>query len=250
MVFGCCRSSEIGRNGCDLHETNKKATVALIVAVILVAGVVFVLFNLWQMRDNATNFRVDHNKHPNVSLEGIDWNYWLGVNPDLVGWVVVDGTNINYPVVKAKKNDPEFYLTHDIYGNWNVYGVPYLDADCTEGLESRACVIYGHNMDDGSVFADFAKYSDKGYASEHREITILTPDGNKDLETKLVRVVEGDAKVKVTDFKSDAEFSSYYADQKKQSNVILDQKVQKKTVLFVSCSYNFSSDERTVVFAS
>ena len=60
----------------------------------------------------------------------VDWEFWLSVNPDIVAWVSVPGTDIDYPVVQASADDPTFYLDHDVYRCWNPYGCPYLDAGC------------------------------------------------------------------------------------------------------------------------
>ena len=76
----------------------------------------------------------------------VDWAYWQGVNPDVIGWITVPGTTINSPIVQAPTDDPDFYLSHDVYGNYNIYGAIYLDAECAEaGLDSRNAVILGHH---------------------------------------------------------------------------------------------------------
>ena len=50
-------------------------------------------------------------------------------NPDMVGWIKINDTNINYPVMQTKSN-PDFYLDHDFYKNQSVYGCPYVQANC------------------------------------------------------------------------------------------------------------------------
>ena len=82
---------------------------------------------------------------------GIDWD---SLSQEIVAWVEVPNTNISQPVAKADKRNPSAYLFLDALGQGG-YGTPYIDADCTE--ESLLVPIYGHNMSDGSVFADFAK---------------------------------------------------------------------------------------------
>lgn len=56
----------------------------------------------------------------------VDWDYWRSVNPDVIGWVTVPGTNIDSPIVQAHSDDPEYYLHHDVYRKYNVYGCPTL----------------------------------------------------------------------------------------------------------------------------
>ena len=57
---------------------------------------------------------------------------------------------IDHPVVQAHADSPTWYLSHDVYGNWNIYGCPYLDADCEEeGFGSQVAYVFAHHMDDG-----------------------------------------------------------------------------------------------------
>ena len=91
----------------------------------------------------------------------------------MIGWVTVPGTNIDQPIVQAHADDPTYYLHHDIYKNYNIYGCPYLDSECEElGFESKNAVIFGHHMNDGSIFSAFAEYSDQEYAEEHQKILL------------------------------------------------------------------------------
>ena len=113
----------------------------------------------------------------------MDWDYWRQVNPNVVGWVTVPGTNVNGPIVLAPANDPDYYLKHDVYGEPNLYGCLYLDASCAAAglLGSRNAVVYGHNMSlmDGSMFTALARYVDAAYAADHAEMLVQTPDEKK-----------------------------------------------------------------------
>ena len=64
----------------------------------------------------------------------VDWSYWQEVNPDVVGWVTVPGTGIDHPVVQASAEDPEFYLTHDVYRKRSVYGCPFLSVESSPAI--------------------------------------------------------------------------------------------------------------------
>ncbi len=89
-------------------------------------------------------------------------------NPDFVGWVSIDGTNIDYPVMQSPE-DPDFYLRHNFEKQESNYGVPYLQADC-DVLQSDNLVIYGHNMNDSSMFSDLCKYKDPAFYQNHKTI--------------------------------------------------------------------------------
>lgn len=186
----------------------------------------------------------------------VDWEYWQSVNSDIIGWVTVPGTHIDYPVVQARADDPSFYLTHDVYGDWNYTGCPYLDADCErDGLSSRNCVIFGHNLgaEDESLFHDFTGFCDADYARDHSTIVLQTPHWRKELQVEASRVVAGSDACKQIEFAWPEKFASYHAQCVSDSDMILADvsAVARRTQMFTfcTCSYHREADERTLVFA-
>ena len=93
-------------------------------------------------------------------------------NNDFVGWIYIDGTNINYPVMQTPDN-PDYYLKHSFEKTWSDYGVPYLDEACVIG-QSNNLVIYGHHMSNGSMFCDLELYSDPAFCMDHPVIRFDT----------------------------------------------------------------------------
>ena len=67
----------------------------------------------------------------------VDWDYWKSVNGDVIGWITVPGTDINHPILQAHASDPDYYLHHDIYRNYNPLGALYLDAECEKEPDPR-----------------------------------------------------------------------------------------------------------------
>ena len=94
-------------------------------------------------------------------------------NPDLWGWIRIEGTEVDYPLMYTP-NDPEKYLRMDFEGNYSVAGLPFLDSDCTLDPESDNLIIYGHNMRDGSMFRSIMMYKDRSYWEEHPTILLST----------------------------------------------------------------------------
>ena len=93
-------------------------------------------------------------------------------NPDFIGWISIDGTNVNYPVMQTPDN-PDYYLKHSFEKSYSDYGVPYIDEACALGI-SNNIVVYGHHMRNGSMFADVCKYTDKSFYEEHKTIKFDT----------------------------------------------------------------------------
>ena len=93
-------------------------------------------------------------------------------NSDFVGWIWIDGTNINYPVMWTP-NNPNYYLKHGFDKTYSDYGVPYIDEDCVMG-ESNNYVIYGHHMKNETMFHDLCNYASKDFYAEHPTIKFDT----------------------------------------------------------------------------
>ena len=98
----------------------------------------------------------------------------IAENGDCIGWLSIDGTNISYPVMHTPP-DPQKYLRRNFYGKYSQSGVPFLDGRCD--LQSTNLIIYGHNMRNGTMFADLKKYVDRDFLNAHRTVKFETADG-------------------------------------------------------------------------
>lgn len=88
-------------------------------------------------------------------------------NTDLFGWLYIEGTSVDYPVMHTP-DDPEFYLRTNFDGDYSVSGVPFMDSDCFEGCGNY--IIYGHNMKNGTMFNSILSYKDESFWREHPTI--------------------------------------------------------------------------------
>ena len=87
-------------------------------------------------------------------------------NNDLIGWIKIDGTNINYPVMLG-----EYYLKHNFKKQYSDYGTPFVIGGITDNT-----IIYGHNMKTKTMFYDLTRYSDIEYYKKHKYIEFSTLD--------------------------------------------------------------------------
>lgn len=94
------------------------------------------------------------------------------VNEDIIGWIRIDGTPVDYPVVQTKDN--AYYLTHNIEKNENKHGALFLDYRCDPVLLTGNNIIYGHHMKDGSMFASLVNYKAESYLINHPIIELAT----------------------------------------------------------------------------
>lgn len=98
----------------------------------------------------------------------------LEQNADCIGWIFIDGTNINYPVMHTPDN-PQKYLRLSFEKKYSQSGVPFLDGRCS--LQDGNLIIYGHNMKNGTMFSDLKKYLDTSYREAHKTVEFQTADG-------------------------------------------------------------------------
>ena len=93
-------------------------------------------------------------------------------NEDMVRWVAIDGTSINYPVMQSK-NNPNFYLKHNFEKEYSDFGVPYIQEDC-DLAASDNLVIYGHHIKGGRMFGALEDYKSKSFYEKHETIRFDT----------------------------------------------------------------------------
>ena len=86
-------------------------------------------------------------------------------NADMVGWLSIPGTEIDYPVMQKAGN--EYYLHHDFYGEENRHGCLFVKDIADVNTPGDCFIIYGHNMKDGTMFGDLDEYRSEGYYQEH-----------------------------------------------------------------------------------
>lgn len=122
----------------------------------------------------------------------IDFAALAQTNPDIVGWLFVPDTRINYPIVK-REDDNEYYLSHLFDGTANKTGSIFLDARSEIG--DAHCLIHGHNMVNGGMFRDLMLFKNRQFFQEHPYCLILTPEQNYVVEFFAGSVVRIDSPV-------------------------------------------------------
>lgn len=202
------------------------------------------------------------NEVVNKIKTAVDWNKMKGINEDVIAWVTIKDTNIDYPVLQSEEDtlDYQYYLYKDIYKNYSGYGSVFADFRSNEGIHSKNIILHGHNMKDGSMFENlmgYGKYTpDMDFYKEHPTIEFDTPEGMATY--KIISVFKtstldahGDFFNYLTgSFASDAEFMNYVYLVRERS--LIDTGVtcneDDQLLTLSTCSYEYS-DFRTVVVA-
>ena len=102
------------------------------------------------------------------------------VNPDVCGWLTLDGTQIDYPVLQGENNLT--YINTDVYGEFALAGSIFLDSGCDRTFQGPYFLIYGHHMDNSRMFGDLDLYKDQTFFEENSSGTLILPDRSYDLE--------------------------------------------------------------------
>lgn len=106
----------------------------------------------------------------------VDFDALAAINPDIVAWVYIPGTDISYPVVQGRDND--HYLYHMFDGGYNRAGCVFLDVNVSPDFSARNSVLHGHNLLNDTMFAGLLDYREQSFYDAHPQVFLLTPDGN------------------------------------------------------------------------
>ena len=178
----------------------------------------------------------------------IDWD---ALPESVIAWVEVPGTEIDYAIAMGPESDPDYYLTHDAWGNYDIYGVPYVTPLCTEGFASRNVIIYGHNMSDGSMFADFANFKWPSVAAKHSVIKLYVRASNSlhVLHVIGVNVIDANVEEAQSEFADSTALTEYVHTKLAESEIVMRQPTcVNQLFTFVTCSYDYQNG-RTLVYA-
>lgn len=99
-------------------------------------------------------------------------------NNDFVGWIKIKDTKINYPVMKTRKQF-DYYLMRNFKKQYSIYGTPFIGENCTTKISAFNTVIYGHHMNNGTMFSDLMKYKDKTFYDNHKYVRFNTLQVNR-----------------------------------------------------------------------
>ncbi|MCL2860098.1 MAG: class B sortase [Oscillospiraceae bacterium] len=175
------------------------------------------------------------------------------INNDVVGWIKIDGTNVNYPVMQTKDRQ-NYYLKRDIYKNYSYYGTPYVSENC-DIENGDNIIIYAHNMKDNAMFGDLEKYKTKAFYKSHKiiEFNTLKGTGKYEVVTVFKTVLYTESTFKYYEFtkaNNEKEYNAFISKCKAVSfyNTGVSAKYGDKLITLSTCEYS-SENSRLVVVA-
>ncbi|MBO4609008.1 MAG: class B sortase [Lachnospiraceae bacterium] len=108
--------------------------------------------------------------------KSLDWDELHQTNPDIYAWIYVPGTSIDYPVLQHPSSN-EYYLNHNLDGSYGFPGVIYTENYNSKDFTDPNTVLYGHNMDNTTMFSTLHNFRNPDMVSEPHYIYIYTEDG-------------------------------------------------------------------------
>lgn len=113
----------------------------------------------------------------NVDTHDINWKKLKEDNPDIYSWIYIPNTSVDYPVVQASKNTPDdFYLNHNIHKKYEFAGAIYSEKHNAKDYSDPVTILYGHNMNNGSMFKTLHKFEEPSFFKKNKFIYIYMPN--------------------------------------------------------------------------
>lgn len=183
----------------------------------------------------------------------IDFAAAQATNPDVYAWIWIPGTNIDYPILQSETEDDAYYLNHTIEKKEGLPGTIYTEKYNGKEFSSPVTVVYGHNMKNGSMFADLHKFEDKTFFDANAYVYIYTPD--RTLKYHIFSATPFDDRYILGNynFTSQADFEKYLDELRSSisGNVNMNVNVLQQTgILTLSTCIADSPNERFLVNAT
>ncbi len=177
----------------------------------------------------------------------IDFEALKARNEDVVAWILIPGTVINYPVL-WKAHDNEYYLHRDIDRREGSYEGVFLDGDSAPDFSSRQNLFYGHHMKNKTMFTAICDFKDERFFREHRRVYLYTPEHTYVLRPMACLYTSATAEKRRVEFADQIEFDAYVDEMTKGCSFReIPNGGVAQLFSFVTCSYEFQ-DARTILY--
>ena len=167
-----------------MKENTKKTIIIKAVSLVAIIGIIVSVILLASIEIDHIVLERDNKQIQNVmedileerEPESVEYDFDLlhQQNPDIRAWVVIPGTDINYPVCQTDNND--FYLNHNFNKKYSAFGTLFFDCQ-NEVDSSQNITIYGHSVKNSQMFTNIKKYANIDFYKEHPIVQLITPNG-------------------------------------------------------------------------
>lgn len=175
------------------------------------------------------------------------------INSDVIGWIKINGTNINYPIMQ----NGDYYLHRNIYKNYSSHGTPYLAEYCNLKTSDNL-IIYGHHMNDNSMFSNLVNYKNYNYYKNHKYINFYILKDGQTIENTYEIVIafktiaysdKGFKYYNYTNFYDEKEFNLFVEECRNLEfyNTGAELKYGEKLITLSTCEYSQKNGRMVVI---
>ena len=246
-----------------MNKKYKKIVMILLIVIVLL-GLTYIgiclYYNFKDKNDNKNILKkVDikeiKEKEPDKTQRMLKLEELKKENDDIIGWLEINDTNINYPVLQGDDND--YYIDHNYKKEWSSAGSLFLDKDFDLQNGSDNYLIYGHRNKTGIMFEDLIKYANEDFYKNHTKIKFTTLD--EDAEYVIISVFYSRVyyKNETNVFKyynfvnatDENDYNNYVYNAKKKSIYIIDEdaKYGDQLLTLSTCEYSQTNGRFVVV---
>ena len=179
----------------------------------------------------------------------IDFETLTNRNTDVIAWINVPGTEIDYPVVISYDNYE--YLVRDLDGKRSTSGTIFIDMINHPDFSERVTVMYGHNMRNGTKFAGLHKFRDAAFFAENREFKLYTPEGMRIYDIIAAYVTDDRNILYQTDYSDDVVWKEYiekvFGNTDTRANLLILPVGENDRILTLSTCVSGRDEERFLV---
>lgn len=240
-----------------MTERNKSGLFTKIITVILLAVMLYCLFVIgeyfWNSYQNKKlNDELQNAYKTDEIIEGEQegnrarFEPLLEINSDVVGWVKIEDTKLDYPVMQAKDNN--YYLRRNIHKEYALAGSIFMDYRNQRNGSDKNIIIYGHHMKDGSMFKALMDYKEEGFYQEHPLIKYDTIEESTKWQIFSMYITDTEFDYIRTDFDSHEKYEDFLKEIQNRSLYDTGVQVSKedKILTLSTCTYEFDDARFTV----
>ena len=171
----------------------------------------------------------------------VDFQALQAESDDVIGWIYCPDTVIDYPVMQGDDND--YYLHRGYDGAYSVFGSIFADAANSPDFSDASTILYGHHMNNGSMFASLDHWADQEYYEAHSEMWLLTPQQDYKLVLVAGYTTAAESDTYTTFARADDAFQAYLADALSRSDFTANVEAdpEGRYVMLSTCAYVFTN---------
>lgn len=198
-------------------------------------------------KEGETTYEEISEKKEEPTLEVNKHDLLLLTNKDYVGWLKLEDSVIDYPIVQGEDN--EYYLEHLFDGKKNHMGCIFMDYENNKAFTDKNTFLYGHHTNTGMMFCSLEKYKDQNYYNSHKEFSLETKDASYSVKPFAGLLLKSTDPFIQLDFDSNEAFMDYVREIRTESifESPVTIKPSDKLLTMVTCTDDFY-DARLAIF--